>query len=412
MKKVISILLTIALVLSLGVVASFADEPVVTTGAEERENIALERYVESWNETGTASTLEMPEWFSIVNLVDGRLDEFDGDTSNLEQSLAWYTANDTRDTEIAGVVELDKTYRIGEVKVFPSKFLNGMSMPTTFNVEISMDGDEWVKIGGEEKLKDNVVYSDPFIYDGNGQSANFVRILILKASAISDGKFYAGIGELEVYEYVEPPLNVVDFNADTQKMSFDRILINDKAVAEGNSEVTALKANVDGEEKNAESVTLYGFFGMADESVKFDEVFSSFGYILDDEKPVFDASFAVKDALDSGLIYQVKVDVSGLTDGQTHTIKACAKMANNDLVILNKSGEEAQITYKAKFVATPEPTEEPTNEPAATEEPTEAEAPTEEPKKTEEKKGCGGILGGTIALAAAAACVLVIRKKH
>ena len=87
-------------------------------------------------------------------------------------------------------------------------------------------------------------------------------------------------------------------------------------------------------------------------------------------------------------------------------------MANNDLVILNKSGEEAQITYKAKFVATPEPTVEPTNEPAATEEPTEAEAPTEEPKKTEEKKGCGGILGGTIALAAAAACVLVIRKKH
>ncbi len=73
--------------------------------------------------------------------------------------------------------------------------------------------------------------------------------------------------------------------------------------------------------------------------------------------------------------------------------------------------------------ATPEPTEEFTPEPVVTEAPTDAptatpevtEAPTEEPViATEEPKasGCGNVIGGGIAVIAAAAVLMVIRKKH
>ena len=96
-------------------------------------------------------------------------------------------------------------------------------------------------------------------------------------------------------------------------------------------------------------------------------------------------------------------------------------------------GEEAEnyptCTYKTATYEGPEETEEPTPEetptpevteapatptqaptepPTNTPEPAPTEAPTPEPKKT----GCGNIIGGTFAVIALAACALVISKKH
>lgn len=90
--------------------------------------------------------------------------------------------------------------------------------------------------------------------------------------------------------------------------------------------------------------------------------------------------------------------------------------------------EDAAMAFDGDFSKadeskpTPKPTPEPTDTPAPTEPPVETEAPevteaptTEEPAATKapENKGCGGIVGGAVAVAVAAlGAVLVIRKKH
>ena len=61
---------------------------------------------------------------------------------------------------------------------------------------------------------------------------------------------------------------------------------------------------------------------------------------------------------------------------------------------------------------TPEPpTEEPTETPAP-EEPTEEPVQEATPTAAPEKKGCGNVIGGGIALIAVAAAAFVARKKH
>ena len=421
MKKFVTLFLLLALALVLCAVPAFAEGGMAHP---DQTNIAFEAVVETWDEGGANSSIENPEWFSAVNLTDGRLEEFDGDGTNLAQSLAWYTASLNRDTQIAARVELDTTFKIGEIYLYPTKFLSGTNTPTTFTVSISVDGEDWEEldsenwttVGGETNLKDFVNYTEPFVYNANGAEAGYIRIYITRNSAISDSQYYGGFGEIEVYEYVEPQLNIRDFNADTDKQYFDQILVNGEEKANGNEAVAALKAGIDGSDGSINDITMFGWFGLTDESISFADTYVSFGYIIDDGKPVFDSSFTADTEQEvsdlNGLRYKIKVDVTGLQDGADHVIKGCVRLANDEVVIFNRPEREAIINYKAPLTATPEPTAEPTAEP--TDAPAETEAPavaTEAPEVLY-KKGCGGVIGGGIALiAVAAAAVFAARKK-
>ncbi len=418
MKKILSIIAAIALALTMGTVASFAEGGIAFP---DRNNLAFEQFVETYSEDDSCGNVVNPGWFQVENLVDGLLDVFDLDPTNLDQSLAWYTMSETRVADMSAVVDLDGTYKIGEVYLYPTKFLDGTPTPETFDVELSKDGENWTRIGGETKLRANAVHKDPFIYNGDGMEASFVRIHFTRMSAITDGHYYAGFGELEVYEYVEPQLNVRDFSADKDKQYFDQILINGEEKANGNDAVAALKANIDGSDGSINTISMFGWYGLVDAATPIADNLVSFGYMIDDGSPVFSKDFAIESeqtVLDgNGARYKITVDVSGLTDGENHVIKACARLANNDLVIFNRPEREAVINYKAPLVATPEPTEAPTE--PATDAPTDApagdptEAPATEPTEAPKKdNGCGGIaFSGLAVLALSAAAVLSLKRR-
>ena len=341
MKKIISLLLAVALVLSLCTVMAFA--------GEEPRNIALEKDVDTWDGGGANSDLNMPEWFMASNLTDGKLDEFDGNVSNLNQSLAWYASANMRDVDITATVDLEGTYNIGEVKLFPTKFLSGMPTPASFTVEISTDNVNWTVIGGESDLPDGAAYSDPFIYDGEGKEASYIRIYITRTSSVADTVFYAGFGELEVYES-EPAHTPVSRSFDASAgdgLSYDWILANGTEIANGNSQVIETKKGINGTDGSITELTLYGWYGNANSPT------DAFGYQINGGTIVYGDYFTTTEEAVTNLgannrRFMIPVDVSELKD--ENTIWIWARLENGDEIKLDRFDNKGQANEKDREV--------------------------------------------------------------
>ena len=348
MKKVISIILAVAMVLSLLTAASFAEGGMAYP---EKENLAFEKDVETWDMGGANDNLSIPDWFNKENLTDGRLDAFDLNPSNTAQSLAWYTCSSNQDTEITATVNLEDEYRIGEVYLYPTKFLDGNPTPAIFEVELSLDGDEFWVIGGEEELP-YATYSDPFIYDGGGATAAYVRIHIWKESPVfAEGVYYGGFGELEVYEYEEESSGgeARSFDADLgDKLSFDKIYLNGVEAADGNGPVIALKKGIDGTKGDISQISLYGWYGnLNSETV-------AFGYRINGEEIVFgdfffDTESEVTNLGANNRRFVIPIDVSSYT-GPGHEIWIYAKLQNGDVVKLDRFDNRGQDNEKDREI--------------------------------------------------------------
>ena len=346
MKKIISILLALAFVLALCTIPSFA----------AKTNIALEKDVETWDAGGANDNFNMPDWFQKENLVDGRLDAFDGNTSNLAQSLAWYTAGNTRDVDITATVDLDGTFNIGEVKLFPTKFLDGYPTPSTFTVEISEDGSEWTEIGGETELPYNT-YTEPFIYDGQGKAASYIRVHIFKESEVFDSNYFGGFGELEVYEAESAPVTGSKRSFDAAAgdgLSYDQILVNGTEVANGNDAVIATKTGINGEDGSIQTISLHGWYGNANHETV------AIGYSINGGAITYGDYFVETGTDVTGLNpnnrrFTVTVDVSGLYD--ENEIWIYAKLTNGDEVKLDRSepnkDREVYVIYNGPTAPAP-----------------------------------------------------------
>ena len=152
-----------------------------------------------------------------------------------------------------------------------------------------------------------------------------------------------------------------DFDADKDKQYFDAILVNGEIKANGNDEVAALKAMVDGSNGDISSLGLFGWFASG-------SPISQFGYIVDSNDPVFSDDFVtgygsdeekatIEGTLAGGRRYLVTVDLSSLQDGNDHVIKVVAKLENGDIVIFNRPNREAIVNYKAPKTETPPETQ-------------------------------------------------------
>jgi LPXTG-motif cell wall-anchored protein len=90
--------------------------------------------------------------------------------------------------------------------------------------------------------------------------------------------------------------------------------------------------------------------------------------MIDDGEPVY-GDFKVattQDVIDAGgeSRFTIVIDVTSLTDGETHKIQALAKLENGDIVKLNRNADgkdrDAYVNYKAQLVE--EPVTEPTTQ--------------------------------------------------
>ena len=136
------------------------------------------------------------------------------------------------------------------------------------------------------------------------------------------------------------------------KMSYDQILVNGAEIANGNDAVIAAKVLVDGSDGSIQNVAMHGWYGNANSKI------DSFGYMIDDGEPVY-GDFKVattQDVIDAGgeSRFTIVIDVTSLTDGETHKIQALAKLQNGDIVKLNRNADgkdrDAYVNYKAQLV--------------------------------------------------------------
>ena len=328
MKKIISLVLAVALVLALCTIGSFAADT----------NVALNKPVETSDTGGANDDFRMPEWFQKENLTDGINIPFDGNTNNLNQSLAWYTAGVSRDVDITAIVDLQGTYTVSTIKLFPTQFLNGNATPSVFTVEVSTDKTNWTVVASVS-LADGWASIDPFVYSNVGKDANYVKINITKESVTADASnYFGGFAELEVYGSAPVSGSVRDFSKDAgDKLSFDQILVNGTEIANGNSAIIAAKKNIDGTKGDINTVTLHGWYGNANQDI------DKFGYQINGGTIIYGEYKAatepqVLDPTQGGgpkaSRFTMDIDVSNLRG--ENTIWVYVKLANGDEVKLNR----------------------------------------------------------------------------
>ena len=182
MKKLVSIILAVALLTALFAVASFAEET----------NLAFGKNVETAISEGNAN-LDLGFWDKNY-LTDGKVPEFPGDVD--QDRLGWYAGSPTQDTYLTVSMDLGALCDVSRVVLIGQKFLEGQNVPEDFEVHLSTDASNWTKIGGEtgrQGVCESITYE-------TSMEARFLLITITKMSNIADeNNYYAGFGEIEVY---------------------------------------------------------------------------------------------------------------------------------------------------------------------------------------------------------------------
>ena len=135
-------------------------------------------------------------------------------------------------------------------------------------------------------------------------------------------------------------------------LSYDQILVDGTEIANGNSAVIAAKKLIDGSDGSKTSVTMHGWYGNKNLEI------ASFGYTVDGGEPVFgDFKVATEDAVKSdsnggpyASRFTITVDVTGLEKGKDHTIRAVAKLSDDEIVILNRVDNPGQENEKDRDI--------------------------------------------------------------
>ena len=352
MKKIISIIIAAALMLSMCIIG---------VNAEEETNVALNKPVIGEIEGNGTLEITLGFW-KLEYLTDGVVPEFPG--SENQDRLGWYSGNATRDVDMTVTIDLEDLYDLSRVYIVPQKFIQGTSFPSSYTVEISADGSNWTKVGEENDLEG--VREEAMTYGFNATAAQYVKFHMTLLSTITDGSlYYGGLGEIEAYgvKHVEAGLRDFD-SAKGDKLSYDQILVNGTQIANGNDAVIAAKALIDGSDGSVSNISMHGWFGNANSKV------ASYGYIIDDAEPVYGdfAATAEQAVIDAGgdSRYTVTVDVSELQDGAEHVIWVVAKLENGAIVKLNRYDNRGQDNGKDRevYVNYTAPAAQPATEPA------------------------------------------------
>lgn len=184
MKKFIAIFLVAAMAVALFGMNAFAEDT----------NLALGKNVEVEMTEGSGDPNMDVGFWDKNYLTDGIVPE---NVAGVFNHLGWYAGTTTQDgINIALTLDLEVLATVSRIDILPQKFLTGASAPSDFTVEVSADGSAWDLVGD---IKDNAgERTDPFTFAVE-KDARYVKVTVTKASAITDGTFYSGFGEIEVY---------------------------------------------------------------------------------------------------------------------------------------------------------------------------------------------------------------------
>lgn len=164
-------------------------------------NVALEKEVEVYFDDDYTGSLFDNAWFRALNITDGIISEVPTSDIPGDMPLGWYVGVPAADhnTSVYAMIDLEGSYDVAAIRIYPMDFLKGRNMPSDFDVLISENGSDWTRVGGEKGISElQQAYTEPFVY-GVNQKASYVMINITRVSAVADASnAYAGIDEVEV----------------------------------------------------------------------------------------------------------------------------------------------------------------------------------------------------------------------
>ena len=177
-----------------------------------------------------------------------------------------------------------------------------------------------------------------------------LALILSVAMVLSLATIFASAAEIRDFDPV----------ADLDAQYVDFMYVNGVQYPEGQNACKVEGArDVDGSDGSITSVGFRGWFGSPEAATE------SFGYIIDDGDfvEVAGAKLEAEEAVVAAhgdARFDYSVDVTGLTDGETHKIQFCAKLTNGTIVRMNRMKKSdgsaydraAYVNYKAPAAAT------------------------------------------------------------
>ncbi len=166
---------------------------------ENAVNVALEKEIEVSFDDDYNGTLFENTWFTVNNITDGIVSDVPLSDIPTDMPLGWYVGTPKRETSVYAMIDLEGLYDVSAIRIIPMNFLKGANMPSDYEIMISENGSDWVTVASETGISERQTpILDPFTYAVN-QKAAYVMFHITKASTVTDGTFYSGIDEVEVF---------------------------------------------------------------------------------------------------------------------------------------------------------------------------------------------------------------------
>ncbi|MBO4325772.1 MAG: discoidin domain-containing protein, partial [Clostridia bacterium] len=172
----------------------------------EIKNIAL-------NQTITATSNYVPPegFFDVSLLVDGHWDTY----ANGNVKLGWNSDTMSPMGEYDPVditLTLDAKYDVSRIVLKPMQWLNGDGFPKNYELQYSVDGENWTTLITEEEKSTHAESNtavQPVIYEIDRITMQYFRIHITRHAKLDpSGAYYSSLGELELYGTVSKEENV------------------------------------------------------------------------------------------------------------------------------------------------------------------------------------------------------------
>ena len=337
MKKLLSVILAVAMLVSLC---------AVSVNADEETNVALNKEVTATNNGAGEINVTLGFW-SYEYLTDGLVPVF-GDTNDPNQDrLGWYAGVPASDPERTAdmdiEIDLDGVFDITKIVLQPQTFLLGSNFISDYTISVSTDENNWKEVVSE---KDVAGVYEAKVYSCS-ETAAYVLLHVTKLSATADANyFYGGLAEIEVYGTAhkedETPV-VTDEPADGAVLhgaSFDSFYVNDVLNFGGDdgSASAVLDAHdrkVDGSDGSVQTLRFRGWIG-------FESELDTFGYMINGKFTAGNFTVEPESAVvaDSNggryaKRFDITVPVADLTG--SNEIKAAVKLANGQVVAIDEN---------------------------------------------------------------------------
>ncbi len=183
-KTLLCLLLAVAMCSGTYLAAFEGSNPSVKAAEEELENVARNKAVTATDSMAGGGL------YDPSHLTDGKYGNYPA-----EQQLGWNVS-----ARESATIDLGGTASISKVVLYPVTFEQGKFFPTAYTISVSVDGEEWIKVGEASDVPEVGTTPQEIVFET--VDAALVKVEVTPRDVVEkDGSTstYAQVSEVEVY---------------------------------------------------------------------------------------------------------------------------------------------------------------------------------------------------------------------